>query len=252
MFGSPEESHNHSREVLDIIETFYEFMISVGTVADMGGGNGLDAEWWATRETDPEVDTTGRAQPLNIKSFVIDTIDKLSVSHKNLTHIKVDMENTDILLESYDVITSHDAFQQCISPVTTLKHWWELANPNAMLILQIPQTTNIKYNKHDISILSSEYYHYTLVNLIYMLAVNGWDCKNGMFTKGLQDPWIKAVVYKGEVNPMNPRTTSWRDLAELDLLSDSAVDSINRWGYVKQQDLVLPWFNGHLDSYKTH
>jgi len=252
MFGSPEESHNHSREVLDVIETFYEFMISVGTVADMGGGNGLDAEWWSTRETDPEVDTTGRPQPLNIKSFVIDTIDKLDVSHKNLTHIKADMEKTDILSESYDVITSHNSFQQCISPITTLKHWWELANPNGMLILQIPQTTNIKYNKHDISILSSEYYHYTLVNLIYMLAVNGWDCKNGMFTKGLQDPWIKAVVYKGEVKPMDPRTTSWRALAELDLLPDSAVDSINRWGYVKQQDLVLSWFNGHLDSYNTH
>jgi hypothetical protein len=73
-----------------------------------------------------------------------------------------------------------------------------------------------------------------------------------MFTKGLRDPWIKAVVYKGDVKPQDPRTTSWRDLAELDLLPDSAVHSINRWGHVKQEDLVLPWFAGHIDSYNTH
>jgi ubiquinone/menaquinone biosynthesis C-methylase UbiE len=252
MFGSSQESHNHSREVLDVIETFYEFMISVGTVADMGGGSGLDAEWWATRETDPEVDSTGKAQPLNIKSFVIDTIDKIDVTHKNITHLKTDMENTQLSPNRFDVITSHNSFQHAINPVATLRHWWELANPNGMLILQIPQTTNIRYNRHDISNLNSEYYHYTLVNLIHMLAVNGWDCKSGLFTKGIRDPWIKAIVYKGNVKPQDPRTTTWHDLAKLDLLPESAVSSINRWGHVKQADLVLPWFAGHLDAYNTH
>jgi len=100
--------------------------------------------------------------------------------------------------------------------------------------------------------LNNEYHHYTLVNLIHMLACNGWDCKTGMFNKGLRDPWIKAIVYKGKVPPQNPRTTSWRDLVELDLLPDSAVNSINRWGYVKQEDLVLEWFAGHNNSYNTH
>ena len=252
MFGSPQESHTHSREVLDVIETFYEFMISVGTVADMGGGTGLDAEWWATRETDPEVDSTGIAQPLNIKSFVIDDGDQFDAKHPNITHLKLDMENTGLDREQYDVITSHNSLQYAVNPVATLQHWWDLCNTNGMLILQIPQTTNIKYNRHDISNQNNEYYHYTLVNLMHMLAVNGWDCKSGLFTKGLRDPWIKAVVYKGDVKPQNPRTTSWNDLAELDLLPDSAVHSINRWGYVKQEDLVLPWFAVHLDAYNTH
>ena len=85
-----------------------------------------------------------------------------------------------------------------------------------------------------------------------MLAVSGWDCKSGLFIKDLRDPWIKAVVYKGEVKPQNPRTTSWTELAELDLLPDSAVESINKWGYVKQQDLILPWFSGHIGSYNNH
>ena len=53
MFVEDQTSHKHSREVLDTIETFYEFMISVNTVCDMGGGSGLDAEWWGTRENDP-------------------------------------------------------------------------------------------------------------------------------------------------------------------------------------------------------
>lgn len=252
MFGSPQESHSHSREVLDVIETFYEFMISVGTVVDMGGGTGLDAEWWATRETDPEVDTTGKPQPLNIKSTIIDLNDNITVSHKNLTYVNADMEKTGIKPNSFDVVTCHNAFQYCLNPVNTLKHWWEITNVNGMLILQIPQTTNIKYNRHDISNTNNEYYHYTLVNLMHMLAINGWDCKNGLFFKGLRDPWVKAIVYKGEVEPQDPRTTSWRDLAELDLLPDSAIHSIDRWGHVKQEDLVLPWFAGHLETYSTH
>jgi len=252
MFETPQESHIHSREMLDVIETFYEFMISVNTVADMGGGAGLDAEWWATRETDPDVDTTGKAQPLNIKTFVIDDQAKFDVKHSNVTHLKLDMENTGLDSEQYDVITSHNSFQYALNPISTLRHWWDLCNLNGMLALQIPQTTNIKYNRHDISNPNNEYHHYTLVNLIHMLAVSGWDCKSGLFIKDLRDPWIKAVVYKGEVKPQDPRTTSWRDLANLDLLPDSAVESINKWGYVKQQDLILPWFSGHVGSYNNH
>ena len=252
MFETPQESHAHSREMLDVIETFYEFMISVNTVADMGGGAGLDAEWWATRETDPDVDTTGKAQPLNIKTFVIDDQAKFDVKHSNVTHLKLDMENTGLDSEQYDVITSHNSFQYALNPISTLRHWWDLCNLNGMLALQIPQTTNIKYNRHDISNPNNEYHHYTLVNLIHMLAVSGWDCKSGLFIKDLRDPWIKAVVYKGEVKPQDPRTTSWRDLANLDLLPDSAVESINKWGYVKQQDLILPWFSGHVGSYNNH
>jgi len=252
MFVEDQTSHKHSREVLDTIETFYEFMISVNTVCDMGGGAGLDAEWWVTRESDPEIESTGKPKPYNIKATVIDQIDKLSVSHKNLTYLKADMENTGLPPDSFDVITSHDSFQYCLNPINTLKHWWELTNTNGMLLLQIPQTTNIKYNRHDISSPNNEYHHYTLVNLIHMLAVNGWDCKSGLFFKGLRDPWVKAMVYKGEVEPQDPHTTSWRDLAELNLLPDSAVHSIDRWGHVKQQDLVLPWFAGHLETYSTH
>ena len=72
MFVEDQTSHKHSREVLDTIETFYEFMISVNTVCDMGGGSGLDAEWWVTRETDPEIESTGKPKPYNIKATVID------------------------------------------------------------------------------------------------------------------------------------------------------------------------------------
>ena len=252
MFGSEQESHTHSRQVLDVIEQFYEFMLSVDTVCDMGSGTGLDAEWWATRETDPEVDSTGVAQPLNIKATMIDTVDKVDVKHKNLTYIEADMEDTGIKKASFDVITSHNSFQYALNPIATLQHWWKLTNINGMLILQVPSTTNIKYNRSDISNQNNEFYHYTLVNLIHMLAMSGWDCKNGLFTKGMRDPWIKCVVYKGKVKPQDPRTTTWRDLAELDLLPKSAVESIDRWGHVKQQDLVLQWLGGTVEAYNNH
>ena len=57
------------------------------------------------------------------------------------------------------------------------------------------------------------------------------------------DPWIKLVAYKSYVEPMDPTTTRRYHLAETGLLPESAVASINRFGYLRQQDLVLEWLD---------
>ena len=84
-----------------------------------------------------------------------------------------------------------------------------------------------------------------------MLAVSGWDCKNGFFLKEANDPWISAVVYKSTVRPMDPRKTSWYDLAEKDLLPLTAKDCVNRFGEVRQSELTLIWLNKAL-TYMGH
>jgi hypothetical protein len=47
---------------------------------------------------------------------------------------------------------------------------------------------------------------------------------------------------------MDPKTTTLFELAEKKLLPDSAVASINAHGYIRQQDLVLPWLDKSLHS----
>ena len=79
-----------------------------------------------------------------------------------------------------------------------------------------------------------------------MLAVTGWDCGAGFFRRRTGTPWIDLAVYKSTVEPLNPATTTWYDLAEKNLLPNSAQDSIERHGFVRQEDLVLPWLDKSL------
>ena len=79
-----------------------------------------------------------------------------------------------------------------------------------------------------------------------MLAIAGWDCAGGFFRETPNDPCIHAVVYKGAQEPQDPRKTSWYDLAESNLLPESAAKSVNAHGYLRQQDLTVPWLDHSL------
>lgn len=146
----------------------------------------------------------------------------------------------------------HDSFQYAIDPLGTLAKWRNIANDNAMLAIIVPQSTNLQHKALDFSQTNGCYYHHTLVSLIHMLAVNGWDCRDGFFLKKPDDPWLHAIVYKSQHKPLDVRTTTWYDLAERDLLPESAVAGINRHGFLRQEDLVLPWLDKNLRSYSKH
>ena len=79
-----------------------------------------------------------------------------------------------------------------------------------------------------------------------MLAVNGWDCNSGFFLKRPDDDFIHVIAYKSTHAPMPYSTTTWYELAEKDLLPETAVTSIRRHGMPRQQDLVLSWIDKNL------
>jgi trans-aconitate methyltransferase len=245
LFADERASHQHS---LDTLNAFYEhddFMESIDTVVDLGCGQGFDLEWWATRTTRDE-----NPQPLNIKCTGVDVLDQLSVAHRypNITYQKTTFEG-DVAPPSntkFDVLWCHDAFQYAINPIQTLSNWWNIASDGGMMVIIVPQTTNIHRHQLAFTQESGCYYHHTLASLIHMLAVSGWDCKNGFFLKKPQDPWIHAVVYKSQHAPMDPRTTDWHTLSAMDLLPDSAKKSVYAHGELDQRDLVVPWLDYSL------
>lgn len=249
-FPSAQESHQHSLKTLEAFYEFDDFMESIDSLVDMGCGNGLDLEWWATRTTRGE-----NPQPLNIKCVGIDLASSLPLAHKyqNMTYQCVDFEQPIPMgRRKYDVIWSHDSFQYVVNPFQTLSNWRNIINDSGMMVLILPQTTNLEFNKQAFDQRDGVYWHWTITNLIHVLAVTGWDCRSGFFLKNPTDPWIHAVVYKSQHEPMNPRTTRWYDLAEKNLLPDSAVSSINRHGYLRQRDLILPWIDKSLGSMANH
>ena len=119
-----------------------------------------------------------------------------------------------------------------------------------MLCLTVPTTTNLQYYKH--KFISIGYYNHTLPSLIRMLAVNGWDCRDAYFKKDINEPYIHCAVYKSAVEPLNPATTGWYELADAGLLNESMEKSIDRYGYLRQEDLITMWLDKSLQDFTHH
>jgi len=245
-FAHSGDSHQHSLQVLNQLYQYDDFMLSIKTVLDLGCGSGDDLTWWATRTTRDE-----NPQPLNIQCTGIDLAPDLNLTkrHDNVFYQSVDFESTIAPTPlGFDILWCHDSFQYAQSPVKTLSNWWHLASPGAMLCLAVPVTQRIHRGQLDYYLPAGSYYHYTMVNLIYMLATAGWDCRSGFFRQAPADPWIHAVVYKSAHEPQDPKTATWHALSEFKLLPESADRSVYAHNYLRQQDLVVPWLDHSLMS----
>lgn len=247
-FSDHHVSHAHSLKTLEAFYEFDDFMDSVRTVLDLGCGHGQDMLWWATRTSRDQQ----APRPLNIRCTGVDLAERCASKHPNITYRSRDFEtDMDLAGKKFDILWCHDAFQYCHSPYQTLQRWRDKTNANGMLVLMVPQTTNFGQNRQDFRCLDGCLYHWTLVNLMYVLALTGWDCRTGFFLKTQDDPWLHAVVYKTDL-PALPARSNWYSLLETNLLPDSAVQSINKNGHVRQQDLVLPWIDKSLVSYLNY
>lgn len=252
LFTSPTASHEHSLRTLNTFYEFDDFMESVGTVLDLGCGSGLDLSWWANATTRDET-----PRPLNIKCTGIDQQagqPAIFKNLKNVTYRQRDLEEPllDLPHKKYDLLWCHDVFQYILDPFTALRQWRDVTDDGGMLVLIVPQMTNLEFNTQAFDQPDGVYWNWTMVSLIHVLALSGWDCEGGFFTKSPNDPWLHAVVYKSKHEPMDPRTTRWYHLADAGLLPRSAAESVRRHGYLRQRDLLLPWLDKSLMSMEKH
>lgn len=242
-FESDELSHFHSLSILTLLYEYDTWLDNIENIADMGCGYGLDSLWWATLKTrdDPPI-------PHNYNVYAIDKdISKIKAHAlpKNLHVIQNDFSNLNINVK-FDFIWAHDSFQYSTKPYETLCHWSGKLNENGWLALTVPQHTNILYNKFADSTYSNNYYHYTVTNLLYLLAVSGFDCKNIYVLKKLNNPWLQIIVQKSKVGILDLDNTSWYDLLDKDLLDNSASKCISDYGHLKADQLLLPWLDRNL------
>ena len=245
-FVHPEDSHVHSLQTLNQLYEYDDFMFSISMVVDLGCGSGQDLEWWATRTTRDEAQ-----MPLEIKCTGVDLLDqfKLAKKYPNVDYQQCDFEKQIKAPEKgYDILWCHDSFQYALNPLQTLSNWWHMASPGGMLYICVPVSQRVHQRQLDYSLHSGCYYHYSLVNLIHMLATTGWDCRSGFFKHAVGDPWIQAAVYKSEHKPKDPHKTTWYDLSAAELLPKSADASIQAHGYLRQQDLLITWLDQNITS----
>jgi SAM-dependent methyltransferase len=238
-------SDRHSLQILNTLYEYDDFMLSIKTLVDLGCGTGEDLEWWATRTTRDDIPI-----PLNIRCCGVDLADQLPMARKysNITYQKTNFEKEihPFKKSKFDVLWCYNSFQYCIDPIGTLARWKNIASDGAMLIISVPHTTNFVQRQMAFEQPSGCFYHHTMVSLIHMLAVNGWDCRGGYFLKSPIDAWTHAIVYNSDIPSMDPRTTTWHQLSELKLLPESADKSVMAHNYLRQQDLTIPWIDKSL------
>lgn len=241
-FETPEDSHKHSLITLAMLNEYDEFMASIDSVADMGCGKGLDTFWWATQR-----DPSPPHIPRNYNCFAIDKdLSNVKSDLKNLPNVRLqqeDFENPSLDKESIDVIWCHNSFQYAKNPLQTLKNWNNILTSGGMLYLCLPYSVNRQYNKFGGRTESGAYFHYTLSNLIYLLAISGYDCSDARMTKFHGDQYFHVACYKDTVKSVND-TSSWYELVDSGRLPKEAVNFINKTGYLDDYHLAGVWFNG--------
>jgi hypothetical protein len=242
-FRNSAESHEHSLRILEILTGYDAFLDSLSTVADMGCGAGHDIDWWAnlaTRDDEP--------QPYNYNCYAIDRdlTQLIPLLPANVIPIKSNFEKKIELEHSVDLMWCHDAFQYALNPLKTLKQWNEMMTVNGMLIMMLPQTSGYEYNRFVNRVHDNQFFSYNVCNLLYMLAVNGFDCRDSYMYKAENYPWFHVAVYKSDIKPMDPAKTTWAELDEKGLLHNSIAGSIRKHGYLRQEDILLPWLDKQL------
>ncbi len=241
-FNNAHQSHAHSLQVLNLLKEHDTFMESISSVADMGAGQGLDALWWANATTR---DTP--AEQLNLRVFAVDKTPATPdfEAPTNLTFINKNFEKK-CLPGFVDVIWCHDAFQYAVNPLDTLRAFNQQMNENGLLYIGMPLLSNHEFGRWQSKGQNYQLYNHSFLSMIYMLALNGFDCNDAYFRKAIDDEWLHMAVFKSAVEPMNPEGISWYDLADLGLLNPSLINSLRMYGHVRQQDALYPWLDKAL------
>lgn len=241
-FKTPVESHKHSLDILNILYEYDSFMDSISVVADMGCGAGLDIEWWATLNT--------RDDPPEPHSYTCFAVDKnikqiepaILEANPNIVPIQGDFSLDRLISRDVDLMWCHNSFQYVTNPLETLNLWNKNMSFNGMLVLSLPQHQTYQFNRIQTRSFSGCYYHYNICNLMYMLAVNGFDCRDCYIWVDTNNPWMHFAVYKS-MDPLDPKTTTWHDLIDLRLVNDSVMNCINKYGHVRQEELIFTWLD---------
>lgn len=246
LLNNPAASRLHSNNFLELLYQYPEMMESIDNVLDLGCGKGYDSLWWAnTDDGDPD-----NPQPLNIRVTAVDKEDNLSddVDHENITFIQGDWDTVK-LDETFDVVWAHMVLHEAKDPLRFMHRINSLTAQGGMVCFSFPTTVNTFYGDPDHRVYDTASQSITMPNFIHMLALSGFNCKDGFFLKQPNTNIINALVYKDTDDVYYYGEKRLYDL--MDFLPDSCCRQLDKFGYITNKGLLLQWINGSITDYSN-
>lgn len=239
-----------TKVTLDILNQFDDFKRSIRHIADFGCGHGKDIEYWANMREFTEDGEPGRY--LDITCHGIDLNCEHIIPQRHNIHYKNHDLNTsdNILPVPVDLIWCHDVLQYIYSPVEFLGRVNRALAMDGMLYIGVPSTVNVLHHRFQNYTPPMHYNTFTITQLIYLLAINGFDVKDCYIQKLKYDDWISIVVYKNR-DPL-PYYTTWYTMVDDDLLNDNMKEIVLKNGILEDQGLVTKWLDGNVQDYRWH
>jgi SAM-dependent methyltransferase len=235
----PINNHPIAKQLFKYLEDYDDLMDSVTMIADMGCGPGNDIHYFANLKT-PE------GTPRNIQCVAVDKdIKQFRLgTPKNIKLLEADFETVKLDRKA-DILWSFDALSFAKSPMNALINFRNNLHDAGMLFITVPQYTSIVDNRIITVCLDNTLHDFNICNLIYLLALAGFDTRDGFYFKQPDVPYITAAVYKSEAGPLNLDTT-WYNLMDLDLLPRFVEECVTKFGYPIAQKIILKWLDGSL------
>lgn len=245
-----QQSHEHSLATLQVLDQFDDFKASIKTMADFGCGKGLDLEYWANMQENLEDGTKGRYLDFNCVGLDL-TAEKNKPSRKNITYRNVDLNVSERYWSiPFDIVWCHNVMQYLHSPVEFLGNVNRNMSQGGMLYLCVPSTVNVLHHMFQNYTPSNHLNTFTVTQLIYLLALNGFDVKEYYLQKRKHEDIIQALVYK-EREPL-PYNTSWYEMVDMDILNDDIRKLVLSNNLLSDQGLVHTWVDGTTQDYRWH
>lgn len=246
LLGNTANSNLHSLNFLNQIYQYPEMMESVASVLDVGAGDGHDSFWWANADDGDERNPA----PLDILVTAFDKDPKWNeqYQHKNIKHLTGDWDTIEFK-EKFDVVWAHSVLQESKNPLKFLHRMNTFTSDGGVLCLSFPTTINTFYGEPDHRVYPLVTQPITIVNLIHMLALSGFNCREGFLYKQPNTNIINAFVYKdsNEVYDYNEKT-----IYELvDFLPESCEQQLNKYGYITNKNLIIKWLSGTIVDYSN-
>lgn len=219
-------------------------------MADFGCGKGLDLEFWANMHTWDEEGNPGRKLNFNCVGFDLHAEDNVP-SRKNIKYKNHDFNKNDTIWSvPFDVVWCHNVMQTIYSPVEFLGKVNKAMATGSMLYLCVPSTVSMYQNRFQNYTPSQHFNTFTVSQILYLLALNGFDVKDFYLQKEHFTDIIEVLTYK-EREPFDYKT-SWYELADMDILNDNIKELVLRNNILSDQGLITKWLDGTTYDYRWH